>query len=54
MCMVHGVQYVITNSAVNSWVQRFKVGRVSTSDEPRRVVEKKDPAWYAAGINKLE
>ncbi len=37
---------------MNQWVQRFKVGK-NTSVKKQQTVEKKDPIWYATGINKL-
>ncbi len=37
MCMVYGGQNIIPKSIVNQWVHRFKVGQISTSDEPSTI-----------------
>ncbi len=34
MCVVYGVQNVITKSTVNPWAQGFKTGQMSMNDKP--------------------
>ncbi len=41
MCVVYGVQNVIRKSTINQWVQRFKIGQTSTSNEPRSNIQLK-------------
>ncbi len=54
ICAVYGAQNVITKSTVNRGVQRLNVRVTSTSNEPQMTnFLRKDPGWYATGINKL-
>ncbi len=48
ICMVYGVQNVITKSIVNQWVQRFKVGQTSRS------IRKMPLARYVNSIEKWD
>ncbi len=34
ICVVYGMQNVITKSTLNQWVQKLKVRQTSTSDKP--------------------